>query len=535
MLFTKKISQSFVNLVIIIFIYSSFFENGFYATPLDKYEDALDEYEDKEWDDSEKLFLEFIKENPYEYEVRDALFYLGEINRHKQKYLEAISYYNKLQERFKYNRYKISLLFLTGECYYNLNITKRASFFLEEYIKTEKTNDNKFYLINANLYLAELNENTRQWNNAVKFYQKALRLLELEKIKDITEEEHKKLKSKTYYKLGLLYANRFRQNKLAYSYILKSMQLGQVETPKLKFLMRDLTLVHLSDKDGLPDNAIADISVDGDDVWIATWGRGLVRFSRSREIFSNISLPSSQLRSIYVDFDNVYIATYEGIYIFDKRRSRVSALRNEESIFNLAQKVIKDDRYIYFTTLSEGVVKYDIIKKNFEILGKDSFIKTNMVYSIVADHQYIAFGTIENGVVLYDKKLKEYHYINSQKGLLKDNNIKSLIIDGRYLWVGVHNVGVYQYDIVNKNIKFFDWQIPFPTTIVKKDKEIWIGTSGNGIRIYNRENETLTKLRVIEGLSSNEVTMLRIEGNFVWIGYLDSGIDIVYKPNIEGF
>ena len=56
---------------------------------------------------------------------------------------------------------------------------------------------------------------------------------------------------------------------------------------------------------------------------------------------------------------------------------------------------------------------------------------------------------------------------------------------------------------------------------------------GQGIRILDRNDMSFEKLSAVEGLSSNEVQILRIEGDFLWVGYLENGIDVVYRPQKE--
>jgi ligand-binding sensor domain-containing protein len=150
-----------------------------------------------------------------------------------------------------------------------------------------------------------------------------------------------------------------------------------------------------------------------------------------------------------------------------------------------------------------------------------------------ANHEYIAFGTVDRGAVIKDKKTGQIHYVNTENNKLHGDNVKSVLIDGRYVWIGVHKYGVYRYDIKTKLCKFFDWGLPYPSSFSLRGRKLWIGTSGNGIRIFDREKNSIEKLTVIEGLSSNEVHMIKIEGNYIWIGYLDSGIDILYKPDLE--
>jgi ligand-binding sensor domain-containing protein len=343
----------------------------------------------------------------------------------------------------------------------------------------------------------------------------------------------KDLKREIYYTMGIIYSEKSFNQELAHTFLTQAIELGQPLTPSLIFLLRRLTILHIGKENGLPDNSISDIVVDGDDVWISTWGGGLVRFARSAGIYSQIPLPTSQLRNLYVDFENVYISSFDGIFIFDKKSSRSFRLSRDEKVFNLAQKVVKDDRSIYFSTLSDGVVQYDIIKKSLVTLDEASFLGSRVVYSMDANHEYIAFGTVDRGAVIKDKKTGQIHYVNTENNKLHGDNVKSVLIDGRYVWIGVHKYGVYRYDIKTKLCKFFDWGLPYPSSFSLRGRKLWIGTSGNGIRIFDREKNSIEKLTVIEGLSSNEVHMIKIEGNYIWIGYLDSGIDILYKPDLE--
>ena len=66
--------------------------------------------------------------------------------------------------------------------------------------------------------------------------------------------------------------------------------------------------------------------------------------------------------------------------------------------------------------------------------------------------------------------------------------------------------------------------------IARREHEIWVGTSGHGIFIFDRKTEKVKNLRAIEGLSSNDISHIQVESDYVWIGYLEAGIDIFYEP-----
>ncbi|MDH4263244.1 MAG: tetratricopeptide repeat protein [Spirochaetia bacterium] len=525
----------FTHFVIVFIVLTSFASLTSAPNPTLKYYKAVKLFEHDRLNDAEKYFLEFIEEQPFEYEIRDAIFYLGEIQRKNGKYENAVSYYNKLDSRFPHSRHRTNLFYLYGECYFHLNLISRSSENFKEYLsKAGDPSLNPAYYINGNQYMAKISEIYRDWKSAIDYYQQALLVLDPYMKKSVKDKKLFKIikdqKRDIYYSLGLLYAEKFLNQELAHTYLTGAVELGQTMTQPLSFLLRRLTILHIGKENGLPDDAISDLAVDGDDVWISTWGGGLIRFSRSSGKYTAIPLPSTQLRNLYVDFEYVYISSYDGIYIFDKKSSRSLHLAKNEKTFTLAQKVVKDDRVIYFSTLSDGVIEYDIIKKTITVLDENSYVGSRQVYSIDANHQYLAFGTLDKGAIIKDKTTGDIHYVNVENNKLAGNNIKSLMIDGRYVWIGVHKYGIYRYDIKTKDCKFYDWGIPYPSTFSMRGRMLWIGTSGNGIRIYDREKKTLEKLTVIEGLSSNEVHLLKMEGNYVWIGYLDQGIDVLYNP-----
>ena len=493
------------------------------------YEKALEDHKAKNHKKAIKNFQKFIKEQPYQYEVRSALFYLGDSLLKEKQYLEALKNFRILSRRYPNSRYRKEVIFKIGKCYYLLKITRRSEKYLQEYLKKSRIpNMNNFDHIDANMYLGFMAKNRRNYEKAIQYLQISLQLLGKKKNKHGMPEGMQERFENIYYELGLIYAKHFKKNQIAYYYLKKYVKSKEDIPRSLKFLWRGLTLFHLDRADGLPDKAISDIKVDGDDVWVSTWGHGVVRFSRSAEKFVPIRLPSSQVRSLYVDFDRAYFATYDGIFIYNKSSRKVTQIQAGENLFTLAQKVIKDDRYIYFSTLSTGVVRYDTIKKSTVILDAKSFLGSRYIYALAADHRYLMFGTLDRGMIIYEKKGKKAVYLD--KTHLGGNNIKAILIDGRFVWIGVHKYGIYKYDLVRKKVYKMDWKIPYPTTFMKREHEIWIGNSGNGIFLYDQKKDALEHIRAVEGLASNEIHLIETEGDYIWIGYLDSGIDILYRP-----
>lgn len=474
----------------------------------------------------------FTQENPYEIEMRDALFLLGRSYQEEGEHLDAIACFNRLLSRFPHSPYRKQNFFYMGSSYYALKIFARArqnlQSFIEENKRPELAADE---LARSYIYLARMFQEERRYNNALSEYEKAYRLMQSYH-PPVTED--KIFMQDILFQMGSLYA-RYTGNKiLAYRFLQMALSQGLPKSDKLDFLLRDLTLFHIDQKEGLRDISIADIQIDGDDIWIATWNGGVYRYVRSLEQMQHIPIPSPQARSVFIEQNSIFVATFDGIYIYDKKSNRIHRLNKDNSYFSLAQKIIKDDRYIYISTLSSGVIRYDYIRDETKVLDENSYIGSRQIYSMDADHKYLVFGTLANGVVLLDKEKNETHYINSSRfAQMRGRNIKAVLIDGRYLWFAEHLSGIYKYDIVQKKIVLHDNRFHFPSSLLKREKEIWVGLSGEGIAVYSQDSKKVTVINAIDGLYSNEVHILRGEDDYVWIGYLDSGIDVLYSPILE--
>ena len=520
---------------VLAFFFAAFYNSAWVASPaslknrLEFFSEGKKNFHKHEYADAIENLRRFLREQPYAYEVRDALFYLGESYIKTGNYLEAVSHFNTLSGKFPKSKYRTVVLFKKGYCYYQLKITTKSERNLKSYLKFVKENNlKKGYRSRSHFYLGLLYKSRKEYKEAIRHLKLSLDLSQKRSRKYGSDQKIKQRQDEIYYELGVIYAKHFREKKIAFYYLKKYMKSKKDIPSSLKFTMRGLSLFHLDTAEGLPDRSISDIKVDGDDIWVSTWGGGLVRFSRSSEKFERVPLPSSQIRNLYIDFDRVYICTYDGIFIYDKRSGKTKPMTAQKQVFTLAQKVIKDDRYLYFSTLSRGVVRYDSVNGQIATLGKNSFLGSNRIYSITADHRYIVFGTIDSGLVIYNKKERKATYLNEEH--IDGDNVKSILLDGRFLWIGVHKHGIYKYDLERRKLRKMNWHMSYPSVIAKREHEIWVGSSGDGIRVYNQKTEQLEKIRAIEGLASNEVHLIEIETDYIWIGYLDSGIDLLYRP-----
>ncbi len=180
---------------------------------------------------------------------------------------------------------------------------------------------------------------------------------------------------------------------------------------------------------------------------------------------------------------------------------------------------------LWFGTLGEGVVKYDVSTDSVKTLtyfsNPDGFIN-NTVYAINEDKSgNLWFGT-DQGVYRYDAPVSVgktrpagsaaqgvFRNYNQKDGLSHiDISRKGILVDkSGIIWVGTHG-GVFRYDpsadsTGSQSFSLFRPLPPVNVAGIMEDKsgDIWFASWGNGVFRYN--GTTITHFMEKEGLGEN--------------------------------
>ncbi len=119
-------------------------------------------------------------------------------------------------------------------------------------------------------------------------------------------------------------------------------------------------------KDGLPWPSISaiDVSPKTEDVWLGTWGGGLVRFTGGRfDRFDqlNSGLAGNLVFAVLVDGDRIWAATNGGISSFDTRSGTWSlhTARRADGVERVATGLVKEDDELYAGMWCDAVYRFD--------------------------------------------------------------------------------------------------------------------------------------------------------------------------------
>ncbi len=248
----------------------------------------------------------------------------------------------------------------------------------------------------------------------------------------------------------------------------------------------------------LLDNVIASIYEDDDKIlWVGTWGKGLSMIDRKTnksthylaELSGDRHIPENHVHVIFRDSKSrIWLGTRNGISIWDP----------SDRLFIPLEVYFSAPDFSYFTN--------------------------NRVYCIIetSDHRFwIGTG---NGICILDTETKERTILNEEGDgplTLSSNLIYSLLEDrDGQVWIATSS-GLDRYDPHTRQISHYfsdpgsDSSLSDNYTISLCEDlsgDIWIGTS-NGLSIYNKADSSFRNFTTLDGLPSNVIYDIIMDGN----------------------
>ncbi len=300
----------------------------------------------------------------------------------------------------------------------------------------------------------------------------------------------------------------------------------------------------ISDSRGLSDNAIYSIFGDkSNGIWIGTYFGGLNYFVNQNKAFecfypkaAENSLSGGAVSSFLEDSPgNFWIGTEDGglnyfnssnrsfkHYPFNKKQQHLS--------YNNIHALYKDkEGNIWIGTFSGGLNIYNVKTGKVKVYKSNpndpNSISSDNVFCIYEDRE----GRIWVGTT---KGLNLYNSLTDSFLQIKDMDMQNKFIydiyedETRTIWFAVYGSGLY-----TKNTRTNKWQSYKPdkkSNSLSSNKivcllddhngNLWIGTEGGGLNLYNFQNKTFQTFDEKEGLDANVVYgLLQDDNRTIWI------------------
>jgi len=285
----------------------------------------------------------------------------------------------------------------------------------------------------------------------------------------------------------------------------------------------------------MAQNRIRKVHVSNEEVFIGTWGEGLVIFNKDSKQFSqplkeNYPNAHTLILDIYKEKDaNVWVTTGDGLIQYDIHSKSVKKVTDHNTGIGLFRGVSYiDSRGIIWFCHTKGLFKYDPLQSqnNFIELEKRNSIQNHMqVREIIQSKNFIFIaGQYSSG--LYKINLDDYSFETIKIPFFDYYKIAGYIImdmvemdDGNFLIISGKKISIFNPE--TQQIELSPLQINHPnpslqTVVRDKNNNYWIGAREGGLFCLNFENNTIKNYK--------EEFNVYQDGNHRWINtlYIDS-------------
>ena len=248
------------------------------------------------------------------------------------------------------------------------------------------------------------------------------------------------------------------------------------------------------------------------------------------KIESKDTFPDFQVTALYEDQEEtIWIGTKKGDIYCLKLDRKLEKWMPEEGlpVVMITGFLETDDGVFWISTYGEGLYYYQN-KRLYNIDVEDGLIDLE-IYNIAKHRQNHVLVATDGGVNICKivNKKKEIHQLTTADGL-SDEIAKTILSDSEgSFWVGTYDKGV---DYWNGKTQAFeslipDWKYGEINHLEQfKNKELWIGTNGNGLFRFNFKTKQLDEISIPRFRNSKVFDLHRdVEGN-IWVLNNTSGI-----------
>jgi ligand-binding sensor domain-containing protein/signal transduction histidine kinase/DNA-binding response OmpR family regulator len=306
--------------------------------------------------------------------------------------------------------------------------------------------------------------------------------------------------------------------------------------------------LHTKTNHTISGNAVWSIKEIGDEMWFGT-SKGLTIYNIKTGQFNstfhsdtdNTTLPSNNILSILkTKKGQIWVGTTKGLCVLTGRKNGRFSFKNYPLNTNdlLTVQSLAEDRFsnIWIGTKNKGLLKFNPSTNQYiSFLSDEKYRELNTdIRALTIDKQGFLWIGAYDGIYILgeDKSIQKINNSNNSNGIDK---VKSVFLDQKgSVWIGCYYKGVNIWDVSNVNFSNYNQnskKIPMSFDVVSsiiadKNKNIYFGTEGGGITIYNPNTEATSYINSKSGQTTkNDIkSMCLAEDHILWIGTFSKGI-----------
>lgn len=323
-----------------------------------------------------------------------------------------------------------------------------------------------------------------------------------------------------------------------------------------KHFFSNYNFCHITEEAGLPNNSVTAVMKDSFGyIWVATQD-GLARYDGYRFLSYGVKEPFYRLKGNYVYTlcedrqKRLWVGSEAGLDLIDLRTGLSVPAADLGATSELSTLFNSFVRSVIQTTDGNIWVVTDKMLWCLE-LDRSGVVTNCYQMQAEADESVSAIAEIEGGVcagvgnciyriVKEGDKLRKQQLSDAIVPFSDDWRISCLQADGDFLWIG-SNRGLFRYYRQTKTMKRYRYsshregmlsQAYITDMKLTSDGSLVVSTF-NGLNVYDRESDTFSFIRRVEnsedrGLNSNIIVCLFTDGQDIWAGTQDGGVNLLY-------
>ncbi len=287
--------------------------------------------------------------------------------------------------------------------------------------------------------------------------------------------------------------------------------------------------------------AINAIAVSAKAVYFATDDKGLFRLNNKEKLAERIAFKGARdfsVKAVCAGSENMIWLFIKdvGLCQLNPETSIITLIKSD---IRLVTSMVKGKGEALWIGTERGLYTYHpgekLLEKCRELSGKENIMKLTL-----DSRQKLWLATDGGGVIVYDVLNKVVNQLPAgrEKGFLSSNSVAQVYEDHESRkWIATLRGGVNIIDPEQGQFKTIKRNPLKPNSLINnfvlsfsedQNHNIWIGTDGGGLSVWNRKRDTFTNYKSGErgALTSNFVTsILNDADNNTWVASFSGGID----------
>ncbi|MDR0938291.1 MAG: response regulator [Mediterranea sp.] len=281
-----------------------------------------------------------------------------------------------------------------------------------------------------------------------------------------------------------------------------------------------------------------------DIIWICTED-GLNRYDGAKFILykhdkdDEHSLLNNYVRFFFEDSrERCFVGTLSGLQSYDPATDRFTTIplvmKGGDAVsVNVSSMTERKNGEVLIGTAGRGIFR--LVEENGNLVGRsdDEVVPSAIINLLYEDSRgSLWVGTGDKGLFQVDKSRHVRNFFTNIDG----NSITSLCEDGEgNVYIGILGGGLYRYDFRRAECA----PIPYPANPALPVKslyfvgpdEIYIGTDGNGMKVYNilrqRIEEAELSITTFDLTKSKVHSIMKDHSGNLWLGFFQKGVMVL--------